>query len=131
MLPFVISDLSGPAQRECDCHEWHDVGEIGQWPHSLAGGRASHPKSVRDIVATEPIWDRSELSREELTQGIITAGHRIDHAYALSAMTFADGRISLDNGVHRWAVAVELGIKHVPVEMIYEPLELAGEWTWG
>ena len=46
-------------------------------------------------------------------------------------MTFADGRISLDNGVHRWAVAVELGIKRVPVEMIYEPPEPAWGWTWG
>jgi hypothetical protein len=43
---------------------------------------------------------------EDLTIRIIAAGHRIGHAYALSAMTFADGRISLDNGMHRWAVAV-------------------------
>ena len=124
----MISDLPDPVSRECDCHEWHDVDEIGQWPHSLAGGRASQPKSVRDIVATEPIWDMSELPREELTARIIAAGHRIDHAYALSALTFVDGRISLGNGVHRWAVAVELGIKRVPVEMIYESPEPT--WAW-
>jgi hypothetical protein len=87
------------------------------------------PKSVRDIVATEPIWDRSELPREELTARIIAAGRRIDHAYALSAMTFADGQISLDNGVHRWAVAVDLGIKRVPVEMIFQPPEPTWGWT--
>ena len=127
----MISGLSGPASRECDCHEWHDVEEIGRWPHSLAGGRASQPKSVREIVATEQIWDRSELPHEELTARIIAAGYRIDHAYALSAMTFADGRISLDNGVHRWAVAVELGIKRAPVEMFYQPPEPAWEWPWG
>jgi hypothetical protein len=127
----VISDLPGAASGECDCHEWHDVDEIGLWPHSLAGGRASQPKSVRDIVATESIWDRSELSREELTATIIAAGRCIGHAYALSAMTFADGRISLDNGVHRWAVAVELGIKRVPVEMIYQSQEPTWEWPWG
>jgi hypothetical protein len=127
----VISDLPGLVSRECDCHQWRDVDEIGEWPHSLAGGRASQPKSVRDIVATEPIWDNSELTREELTARIITAGRRIDHAYALSAMTFADGRISLDNGVHRWAVAVELGIKRVPVDMIYESPEPAWGWPWG
>jgi ParB-like chromosome segregation protein Spo0J len=69
------------------------------------------------------------LPREELTARIIAARHRIDHAYALSAMMFADGRISLDNGLHRWAVAVELGIKRVPVEMIYESPEPA--WAWG
>ena len=124
----MISDLSGPASGECGCHEWHDVDEIGEWPHSLAGGRASQPKSVRDIVATEAIWDRSELSREDLTARIRAAGGRIDYTYALSAMTFADGRISLDNGVHRWAVAVELGIKRVPVEMIYESPVPA--WGW-
>jgi hypothetical protein len=125
----VISDFPDLASRECDCHQWRDVDEIGHWPHSLAGGRASQPKSVRDIVATESLWDSSELPREELTARIIAAEHRIDHAYALSAMTFADGRISLDNGVHRWAIAVELGIKRVPVEMIYESREPT--WAWG
>jgi hypothetical protein len=125
----VISDLPGTGLRECGCHEWHDVDEVGRWPHSLAGGRASQPKSVRDIVATEPIWDRSELPREELTARIIAAGTWIDHAYALSAMTFSAGRVSLDNGVHRWAVAVELGITRVPVEMVYQPPE--PEWAWG
>ena len=64
----MISDLPEPSSRECDCHEWRKVAEIGGWAHSLAGGRASQPKSVRDIVATEPIWDRSELSHEELTK---------------------------------------------------------------
>jgi ParB-like chromosome segregation protein Spo0J len=41
-----------------------------------------------------------------------------------------DGQISLDNGVHRWAVAAELGIKRVPVEMIYQSPEPAWEWSW-
>jgi hypothetical protein len=126
----VISDVPDAAAEECGCHEWFDLDEIGQWSHSLAGGRASQPKSVRDIVATEPIWDSSELSREELTERITAAGHRIDHAYALSAMTFTDGRVSLDNGVHRWAVAAELGIKRAPVEMIYQSPEPAWEWPW-
>ena len=81
-------------------------------------------------MATEPIWDKSELPREELTARMIAAGNRIDHAYALSAMTFSDGRISLDNGVHRWAVAVELGIRRVPVVMIYQLRELGWEWAW-
>ena len=61
---------------------------------------------------------------------IIAAGHRIGHAYALSAMTFTDGQISLDNGVHRWAVATELGIKRVPVEMNYQSPKPAWEWSW-
>ena len=76
----MIGDLPDPAPEECDCHEWFDLDEIGQWP--------------------------------------------------LSALTFTDGQISLDNGVHRWAVAAELGIKRVPVEMIYQSPEPAWAWSW-
>lgn len=82
-IPAVISDIPGLAPGECGCREWHDVDEIGRWPHSLARARASQPKSVRHIVATEPIWDRSEQSCDELTARIIAAGYRIDHAYTL------------------------------------------------
>lgn len=81
-------------------------------------------------MATEPIWERSDLPREELTARIRAAGDRIDHAYALRAMTFADGRMSLDNGVHRWAVTVGLGIKRVPVKMRHESPEPAWGATW-
>jgi hypothetical protein len=35
-------------------------------------------------------------------------------------MNALDDHIGLNNGVHRWAVAVELGIERVPVEMLYE-----------
>ena len=122
-------DFTGPAQPECDCHEWHDIAEVGEWWHSLAGGRASHPKTVKDILATEPIWDNSELTHEDLTARIIAAGRRIDHAYALSAMIFLGGRISLDNGLHRWSVGVELGISRVPVTMYRESPQPT--WAWG
>ena len=76
---------------ECDCHEWHDVAEIGEWPHGLAGGRASQPKAVREIVATEPIWDSSELPREELTARIIAvawvpAGTKIKATCGLASL---------------------------------------------
>lgn len=98
----------------------YDVAEVGEWFHSLAGDRASDPKNVWEIVATEDIWARSELRREELTAAISMNGRRIGCAHALSAMAFLDGLISLDNGVHRWAVAVELGINCVPVDMIRE-----------
>ncbi len=86
---------------ECCGHEWHDVAEIGDWFHSLAGGRASHPKTVREIVATEPNLGQERTEPEqELTARIIANSRRIDCEHALSAMTFTDGRISLDNGVH-------------------------------
>lgn len=123
------SDPNDSAHPECDCHNWYDVAEIGEWWHSLAGGRASHPKTVREIVSTESIWDNSELRHDELTTRIIAAGRRIDHVYAFSAMTFVDGRISLDNGLHRWSVSVELGISRVPVNMCRESPQPA--WAWG
>jgi hypothetical protein len=122
-------DFPIPIQPECDCHEWHDVAEVGEWWHSLAGGRASHPKTVKDIVATEPIWNSSELERDDLTARIIAAGLRVDHQYALSAMTFMDGRISLDNGVHRWSICLELGISRIPIDMSYESPQPC--WAWG
>jgi hypothetical protein len=72
-------------------------------------------------VATESIWDRSELSRDEMTARIIAVGYRIDHAYALSAMTFADGRISLDNGVH-------LCVPRIPPTALTSRLAIPAAW---
>jgi hypothetical protein len=113
---------------EYGCHEWRDVAEIGEWFHNLLGGRASEPKSVRAIVETELIWERHEdgFTHEVLTALIVAAGRRIDRVYALSATTLEDGRISLDNGIHRWSVAVELGIERVPVKMHY----LSSDSAW-
>ena len=45
-------------------------------------------------------------------------------------MAFTDGRISLDNGVHRWSVAAELGIRRLPVKMTYQSPEPAWAWSW-
>ncbi len=38
-----------------------------------------------------------------------------------------DGRVRLDNGVHRWVVARELGIDNVPVDM---RTETESAWAW-
>jgi hypothetical protein len=113
---------------ECDCHKWYDTEEIGGWYDNLLGARASQPKLVRDVVATEAIWDRSEMSRDELTAAILKAGRRISHDYALGAWTLNDGRVSLNNGVHRWAIATELGIVRIPVEM--HTLPSVSAWPW-
>jgi hypothetical protein len=43
-------------------------------------------------------------------------------------MTSTDERISLDNGLHRWAVAIDLGISRVPVGMCRE--SPAPAWAW-
>jgi hypothetical protein len=104
--------------NECDCHEWHDINVIGDWLENFLGGNAFNPIPIRK-AATRSIWDRSELSHEELTARIIASGDRIDHEHALLATTLEDGTVSLDNGLHRWTVAVERGIKRVPVEMRY------------
>ena len=51
------------------------------------------------------------------------------------ATTYLDGHVGLNNGVHRWAVAVELGIEYVPVEMLYEQEPAWLRWeefsAWG
>jgi hypothetical protein len=113
---------------ECDCHQWYDTEEIGGWYDNLLGARASQPKLVRDVVATEAIWEQSAKSHDELANAIVAAGRRIGHDYALNAWTLEDGRVSLNNGLHRWAVATELGISRVPVEM--HTLRPEPAWAW-
>jgi hypothetical protein len=53
----------------------------------------------------------------------------------LLATTYLDGHVGLNNDVHRWAVAVELGIEYVPVEMLYEQEPAWPRWeefsAWG
>lgn len=102
---------------ECACHQWFDTEVIGDWTQGSGGG-PSNARPVRQIVATESIWERS--SHEELTAGIRANGG-ITCEYALLATTYLDGHIGLNNGLHRWAVAIEEGVRRIPVEMQYEP----------
>lgn len=74
-------------------------------------------------------WEGAELSREELTRRIRSAGH-IDRAYALVARTYRSGKILLVKGCHRWAVASELGISSVPVRMEFEGEPEHEQWAW-
>jgi len=41
-------------------------------------------------------------------------------AYALEATTLLSSGLELVNGLHRWAVALELGIGVAPVKMVIE-----------
>lgn len=116
---------------ECACHGWYDTEEIGGWFDNLLGARASQPKLVRDVVATEAIWERSEMSHDELMSAILASGCRIGHDHALRAWTLADGRRTLSNGVHRWAVSVEMGITRIPVDMTTLPEETPMIDEWG
>ena len=110
--------LCGGPMIECDCHEWHEVTMIGDWTQGSCGGPL-HARPVREIVATDDIWERSETDRESLLAGVREVGG-ITCEHALLATTYLDGHIGLNNGVHRWAVAAELGIERVPVEMQHE-----------
>jgi hypothetical protein len=108
----------------CDCHDWHDIREIG----GLLVDRAGF-KPVRGWASEADIWQlgNCELSREELFSLIrATGGIRCEPA--LQATTRLSGEIDLSNGVHCWAVAAELGIRAVPVQMIYETEPV---WAWG
>jgi hypothetical protein len=119
---------------ECLCHEWYEVAKIGAWTQGSGGGPL-RARPVREIVATDDIWERSETDRETLMAGI-RAARGITCAYALLATTYLDGHIGLNNCVHRWAVAAELGIERVPVEMLHEEQESVwASWehslSWG
>jgi hypothetical protein len=106
----------------CDCHEWHDTAVIGDWLVGL-GGNLVHPVSVREWAATARIWEPGHyerLNHDELAALIMAAGRTVECTHALSAITYADQRVGLSNGVNRWAVANELGIERVPVNMRYE-----------
>ena len=120
-------------ERRCECHEWHDVEAIGDWVQGSGGGRA-HARPVREIVATDPIWEHSETTHAALLEGIKAAGGiACDDAPAATA--YLDGVIGLNNGIHRWAVCDELGVKRVPVEMRHEreeqPQDPAWSLDWG
>jgi hypothetical protein len=108
---------------DCDCHGWYDITEIGAWLVQRAGSR-----TVRDWASNGGIWrpGHCELSHEELTSMIRGAGG-ISCGHALKAMTRLSGEIELTNGLHRWAVSAELGIRLVPVEMITETEPV---WAW-
>ncbi len=109
----------------CGCHEWYDVAEIGDWLIGL-GGNLAEPVPVRQWATSARIWEPGRyetFTHDELADLIIAAGHQILCAHALSATTYADGRIGLSNGVHRWAIADELGIARVPVDMVRETIE--------
>jgi hypothetical protein len=97
--------------NKCGCHEWVSLAQIGSWPHNVV--------LVRERASQPGIWEPGycELSREELRNRVIAAGRIIRCEYALEARRELDGHIELVNGVHRWAIAAELGIDMLPVRL--------------
>lgn len=117
-----------PGESSCskDCaHEQRTITEIGDWIH----GHHDSTRTVRQTAAQPDIWDERncELSHEELRQRI-TAAAGVPCAHALKATTLLSGIIHLDNGVHRWTVARELGFLTVPVQMAHQPE--TESWAW-
>lgn len=55
------------------------------------------------------------------------AAEGVTCAYALEATTLLSGKLELVNRLHRWAVALELGIGFVPVKMV---IEAEPVWDW-
>lgn len=108
---------------KCGCHDWYESRRLVNGLVDRAGFRP-----VREWVSEAGIWrlGNCELSQEELTIRIRAAGG-IGCEYALNAMTRLSGEIELSNGVHRWAVAAELGIRAAPVHMVYETESV---WAW-
>lgn len=127
---------------ECDCHEWHDIAEIGNWTQGSGGGRA-HARPARELAADPTIWERSEFAREgdpaislrerarlahEKLTTLIRAAGGIACGHALTATKYLDGETGLNDGIHRWAAASELGVTRAPVKMEREPEEVPGSW---
>lgn len=101
----------------CDCHGWHPVANLASWFHRTG---PQHVALVRDW-AQSGIWEvgRCRLSHAEMT-GLIRAAGGITCDHALDARRLLSGEIELVNGLHRWAVADELGVDVVPVKMSVE-----------
>jgi hypothetical protein len=115
---------------------------MGNWTQGSGGGRA-HARPARELAADPTIWERSEfaheadhalplaerarLAHEKLTALIRDAGG-IACGHALTATTYLDGETGLNDGIHRWAVASELGVTRAPVKMQREREEVPGSW---
>jgi hypothetical protein len=101
------------------------VCEVGGWLHA-----APDSPPAREVATRPDFWSTSELSHEELTRRIRSAGG-VKRGYALEARTLRSGKVLLVHGCHRWAVANELGLPSVPVNMDHEVAPEHEAWpTW-
>lgn len=105
---------------ECGCHEWYDTSEVGDWPRYLPG--AVPARSVREHAADPGLWDAADLTRETLSRLIAEAGG-VRHDFPLLAQVVTGGPVMPTDGIHRWAVAAELGIPRLPFVVTRIPPE--------
>lgn len=120
-----MADQEAPQACANGCgHQLRTVEEIGDWIHTLEG-----KLTVREWSAKPEIWDEGHcgLSHAELRQRVELAGG-IGCEHALRAITLPSRATHLSNGVHRWAIATELGVPAVPVEMRHQPVETPYAW---
>jgi hypothetical protein len=114
-----------PPSCPCGGHELRTVAEIGDWIHGIP-----ESPTVRDWAARSIIWTegRCELPHDDLRSRIEIAGG-ITCEHALEAHAPADGVPHLINGIHRWAVAHELEITTIPVQVVYDRQESESAWA--
>lgn len=95
-----------------------DAAAIADWLH---GNTDADLAPVRAWAARADLWQPRHclLGHDELASGIRMAGG-IDCEHALEATVPVSGVIKLDDGVHRYAVAVELELATVPVRVSAE-----------
>jgi hypothetical protein len=104
-------------------HQLWSVEEIAEWTHDF-----SRPNlTVRAWAASYDIWADAHLSHEELRRRIAGAGG-IACEHALKAIIGPGEAGHLSDGVHRWAVADELGLSFVPVEVRRQEFEAPMGW---
>jgi hypothetical protein len=114
-----------PIARTCACHTYYLVAVIGGWLHGNTPGTLA---PVTEWAARPDLWERAELGHDALDARITAAGG-ITCEYALDATTLPDGRVRLDDGVHRWVIARERGLATVPVAMRSGVVEASFAWA--
>jgi hypothetical protein len=92
----------------------HPVAGIGAWSHSDA--------TVAVVAARPDFWDYAEIGRDDLLARVRAAGG-IGPDHVLAAAVLLSGEVLLVDGCHRWAVARDLGLVTVPVEMFVQMSE--------
>jgi hypothetical protein len=112
------------AAPRCACHTYFPVAVIGTWLH---GNTVDTLAPVTEWASRPDLWERAELKHDDLDARIAAAGG-ITCEHALDATTLPDGRVRLDDGVHRWVIARERGLAAVPVTVRTDVVESSFTW---
>jgi hypothetical protein len=108
------------------CHTYFPVAEIGGWLH---GNTVDTLAPVTEWAARADLWERAVFGHDDLDVRVAAVGG-ITCEHALDATTLPDGRVRLDDGVHRWVIAHERGLAAVPVAMRTDVAESESAFAW-